>query len=826
MKIRNVTAHAFGRFKDETLDLADGMNVIVGPNESGKSTWHAALYAALCGMRRGPGRTKEDLQFERQHRPWGSESWEVSCTLNLAEGASFELRQDLTRRQGSAVDAATGREVAGDLMYQNAPDGSRLLGLNRETFLRVASIRQADILGVINEASELQQHLERAAATSGAGETATEALAAIDKFQRENVGKRRANSTRPLQVAILARDRAADLVHQAEASHRDWMERRVNVNQLSEQAHQAEQRSRRLAAAYARLRADQLAERYEKAKELVDRYPVEPQGLVGGADRMARTATVLNQWEQRTDPVDLPGDTSAQLEARLLALPEMPEGDVEVADTVRRSYRQYSEIRAQQRIHQSSEPVVGENTSRGRTGVGALLTIGTILLLVGAWLLNQGQVVGGLLSLGGGLGGLVWGVLRRQRHVAEEVSSRAKRDTHQAWQIAGERIQGELEDSRRQLKADLGGRGVEVSDDLESAFNEYEEACRRRSLQASGAEARSGLEQTLAARLAAEADHQRQVERRSQLSERLASVVSELGVEVDNEGVVDQLALDQLHVAALTTWREQQVGILEASEAAVAEYARLEALLDGETIDQLRVRVEEAQTRAAGNMGDVDFGELGDDPEEAVKAAADEARRLAIEAKGAASDLKAREETIVSVAEAQETLQVAEAELARVESLEQVLHLTMETLSQSQERTNRNIAPVLAAKVSERLAKVTAGRYREVKVDPETLVVRVRDHDGGLREADTLSHGTAEQIYLLLRVAMAEILTSGSASCPLLFDDPTVHSDADRTEAMLDLLHEISADHQVILFSQEDEVARWAQRRMGERDRVIRLSPP
>ena len=52
MLFESVKAHAFGPFHDATLELAPGMNVVYGPNEAGKSSWRAALYAGLCGTRR------------------------------------------------------------------------------------------------------------------------------------------------------------------------------------------------------------------------------------------------------------------------------------------------------------------------------------------------------------------------------------------------------------------------------------------------------------------------------------------------------------------------------------------------------------------------------------------------------------------------------------------------------------------------------------------------------------------------------------------------------------------------------------------------------
>ena len=53
MRINKINAVAFGPLADESLSLAPGMTVVVGDNESAKSSWHAAVYAALCGRRRG-----------------------------------------------------------------------------------------------------------------------------------------------------------------------------------------------------------------------------------------------------------------------------------------------------------------------------------------------------------------------------------------------------------------------------------------------------------------------------------------------------------------------------------------------------------------------------------------------------------------------------------------------------------------------------------------------------------------------------------------------------------------------------------------------------
>ena len=104
MRFESVAAHAFGRLRDQTLDLAPGMNVIFGPNEAGKSTWHAALYAGLCGMRRGAraiarSEISEDSDFQARHKPWDGEGWEVGATIALKD-RRVVLRHDLDAPRG------------------------------------------------------------------------------------------------------------------------------------------------------------------------------------------------------------------------------------------------------------------------------------------------------------------------------------------------------------------------------------------------------------------------------------------------------------------------------------------------------------------------------------------------------------------------------------------------------------------------------------------------------------------------------------------------------------------------------------------------------
>ncbi|GAA0804527.1 hypothetical protein Sya03_25000 [Spirilliplanes yamanashiensis] len=79
----------------------------------------------------------------------------------------------------------------------------------------------------------------------------------------------------------------------------------------------------------------------------------------------------------------------------------------------------------------------------------------------------------------------------------------------------------------------------------------------------------------------------------------------------------------------------------------------------------------------------------------------------------------------------------------------------------------------------------------------------------------------------MLRVTLSQVLSADRETPPLILDDVTVQSDHARTMAIMTLLHEVSADHQVVLFTQEQEVLAWAEESLDvSRDKLIALPAP
>jgi uncharacterized protein YhaN len=173
-------------------------------------------------------------------------------------------------------------------------------------------------------------------------------------------------------------------------------------------------------------------------------------------------------------------------------------------------------------------------------------------------------------------------------------------------------------------------------------------------------------------------------------------------------------------------------------------------------------------------------------------------------------------------AEIEEELAQAEAEVWRLLRFRQALEKARDTLRDVMKTYHRNLAPVLNREVSAGIAQVTGGRYRDVRIDPQKFSVSLTvPETGEVQSSDHVSLGTQEQLYLLLRLAVTRLLSENGEPLPLLLDDPFVHFDQQRLENVLSLLKELSKETQVVIFSKEGAILRWARQYIPEGERHI-----
>ena len=128
----------------------------------------------------------------------------------------------------------------------------------------------------------------------------------------------------------------------------------------------------------------------------------------------------------------------------------------------------------------------------------------------------------------------------------------------------------------------------------------------------------------------------------------------------------------------------------------------------------------------------------------------------------------------------------------------------LDTLAQAKLELQRRFAPKIARRAQELLSSMTGGRYQRLTLGEDFRLQAGAGEENILREALWRSDGTVDQLYLALRLAVAEELTP---TAPLVLDDAFVRFDETRLKAAMDILQEIAKEKQVILFScQEREM--------------------
>lgn len=106
MRLIDLHIDGFGKFHDLNLRFAEGMNILYGHNEAGKSTLHAFLQAMLYGLERRPG-VGSAAKLHKKYRPWDAPE-RFGGTLRLAhEGQVYRIVRDFNADDLGADGAAT-----------------------------------------------------------------------------------------------------------------------------------------------------------------------------------------------------------------------------------------------------------------------------------------------------------------------------------------------------------------------------------------------------------------------------------------------------------------------------------------------------------------------------------------------------------------------------------------------------------------------------------------------------------------------------------------------------------------------------------------------
>jgi DNA repair exonuclease SbcCD ATPase subunit len=276
-----------------------------------------------------------------------------------------------------------------------------------------------------------------------------------------------------------------------------------------------------------------------------------------------------------------------------------------------------------------------------------------------------------------------------------------------------------------------------------------------------------------------------------------------------------QLALEELGVPDVASAAALLTGVEERAERLAQIEGELRGLgvADRDPVGLARERDAAAGTaeragHALGSMGD-----LGRDPVAAIRLA----EQLVAQTQPARDAARSEEDQALGrvdanlvdaegVAELAERLAVARERAAEYERRVRIYETTRQAIEVAEQATLKTAARYLEEHMGPAVERITGGRYREIRVDEQSLGFRVKAPEtGAYLDVARLSQGTADQLYLAARLGLVRLVTMDRRP-PIILDDPFVTFDPERAQRALEVLRDVAAEQgfQVILLTCSD----------------------
>ncbi len=782
MKVRSLRIDGFGRLADRTFAFGPGLNVVVGPNEAGKSTLAAAIVASLYGLQRGE---------KDRWRPWTGSAYATALTYETSDGAAWEVHRALERdTKGVRIFDAGGADAAARLgLGKTRNPGDVHLQIPLEVFLQTACVRQHAIALESGAAGEVSTALAQALGGGPKEDAALGALKRLDEAQREHVGTERAHKNVPLRRL---RDLEAEQVRATEDA-RAALERLTSLREKivsartqrdrdAAAASELDRRIRTLRAARVRARLDALKEYRDELATLQAARGAFDDVATFAADRVAALDDAYHSWRS--------SDSVAEAAARGVAEEALTAGECDelaarrrdagtfddaAFDALRAACTQAEAARARAAAAASEAAAARRDGGGGRSLAGGLVAAalaGTIVdvgvAIAHLWLWTAvASAIALVLALAAFAGARSRAARRREADARQRVADAALDDEG----TAANAVARVLEPLGIATMDELGHRRERLR-----ALTAREQAAQK-------TEARAHT-----AREAARAEGAR-------FDELADALVPDVAGERDARRAA----------AGRRAARRRERDGLDARLAMLA--MQRSNILHGD--DDYALQAEYDALLAAGAEPAVQ-----DDPQtlrklEAERAELDgRARDAQLSVATLDGELHAGEDSVADIAALDEELAATRGEIARLDAFDRALKLARKTIDARKDEAHRAFARRLEEYSAGVLGAITGGRYGEVRLDPATLAIRVRvPETGAIEELDKLSAGTRDQIALVVRFATARMFAEGLETPPLLLDDPFAFWDAERVARCLPVLVHGARGGQCILFTASPELA-------------------
>ncbi len=138
MIIKELNLISFGKFTNKVISFENGINLLYGENESGKSTIMSFVQFMFYGSNTKKSNIAENLKLK--YMPWNSEIIEGELTYSL-DGTDYIIHRKAGKRSSvDVINKNTGESLGSDISKNI---GIHILGLSEDAFIKTLFISQS-----------------------------------------------------------------------------------------------------------------------------------------------------------------------------------------------------------------------------------------------------------------------------------------------------------------------------------------------------------------------------------------------------------------------------------------------------------------------------------------------------------------------------------------------------------------------------------------------------------------------------------------------------------------------------------------------------------
>lgn len=142
-----------------------------------------------------------------------------------------------------------------------------------------------------------------------------------------------------------------------------------------------------------------------------------------------------------------------------------------------------------------------------------------------------------------------------------------------------------------------------------------------------------------------------------------------------------------------------------------------------------------------------------------------------------------------------------EEELVRQQAEYDALRLSLDALQAANTTLQNRFSPELGRRAAEIFADMAGSTWSHILLDRDFHLSAESGSDPTRRSVQLLSAGTADQLYLAVRLAICEMILPPEQNPPLILDDALLTFDDARLSTTLDYLTRLGAQRQILLFT-------------------------